>query len=90
MGDVYDSHRASLGLFAFEKKEQRVMSELLTISEVAQVLRVDDTTVRRWVKQGALEAVVLPHVNTRQGYRIRRETLDKLLTGQLQMTPSAD
>lgn len=55
------------------------MSELLTVSEVAQILRVDDTTVRRWVKQGALSAVVLPHVNERQAYRIKRETLDTLL-----------
>lgn len=55
------------------------MSELLTVSEVAKILRVDDTTVRRWVKQGALDAVVLPHVNERQAYRIKKETLDKLL-----------
>ena len=55
------------------------MSELLTVSEVARILRVDDTTVRRWVKQGALEAVVLPHLNTRQAYRIKRETLDRVL-----------
>lgn len=54
------------------------MSDLLTVSEVAKILRVDDTTVRRWVKQGALEAIVLPHVNTRQAYRIRRETLEKI------------
>ncbi|HEX4203234.1 MAG TPA: helix-turn-helix domain-containing protein [Ktedonobacteraceae bacterium] len=55
------------------------MSDLLTVAEVANILRVDDTTVRRWVKQGALDAVVLPHVRERQAYRIRRETLDKLL-----------
>ena len=55
------------------------MSELLTVSEVAEILRVDDTTVRRWVKQGVLEAVVLPHLNERQAYRIKRTTLDKLL-----------
>lgn len=55
------------------------MGELLTVSEVAEILRVDDTTVRRWVKQGALEAVVLPHVHERQAYRIKRETLDKML-----------
>lgn len=60
------------------------MSELLTISEVAQTLRVDDSTVRRWIKQGALEAVVLPHAHYRQGYRIKREILDKVLKGQLQ------
>jgi excisionase family DNA binding protein len=50
-------------------------SDLLTVSEVARILRVDDTTVRRWVKQGALEAVVLPHVNARQAYRVRRQGL---------------
>ena len=55
------------------------MSELLTVSEVADILRVDDTTVRRWVKQGVLEAVVLPHVNERQAYRIKRATLNKLI-----------
>lgn len=55
------------------------MSELLTVREVADILRVDDTTVRRWVKSGTLEAVVLPHVNARQAYRIKRETLNKLM-----------
>ena len=55
------------------------MGELLTVSEVARILRVDDTTVRRWVKQGTLEAVILPHLNERQAYRIKRETVEKLL-----------
>jgi excisionase family DNA binding protein len=55
------------------------MSDLMTVREVAQALRVDDTTVRRWVKQGVLEAVVLPHANKRQAYRIKRDTLEKLL-----------
>jgi excisionase family DNA binding protein len=55
------------------------MNDLLTVSEVAEILRVDETTVRRWVKIGALEAVVLPHVNKRQAYRIKKETLNKLL-----------
>ena len=55
------------------------MSDLITVAEVAEILRVDGTTVRRWVKQGVLEAVVLPHLNERQGYRIKRSTLDRLL-----------
>jgi excisionase family DNA binding protein len=54
-------------------------NNLLTVSEVARILRVDDATVRRWVKQGVLEAVVLPHVNTRQVYRIKRDTLNRVL-----------
>ncbi|WP_220195766.1 helix-turn-helix domain-containing protein [Ktedonospora formicarum] len=53
--------------------------ELLTVHEVARHLRVDDTTVRRWIKSGALEAVTLPHRGKRRGYRVRKMTLDTLL-----------
>ncbi len=56
-------------------------SDLMTISEVARILRVDNTTVRRWVKLGVMEAVILPHVNERQAYRIRRSTVDAILNG---------
>jgi len=56
-----------------------INEDLLTVSEVANILRVDTTTVRRWVKQGALEAVILPHAHTRQAYRIKRETLKNVL-----------
>ena len=55
------------------------MDELLTVSEVAHRLRVDDTTVRRWIKSGALEAITLPHKGRRQAYRVKKSTLDKLL-----------
>jgi excisionase family DNA binding protein len=54
--------------------------ELLTVREVARQLRVDTTTVRRWIKTGALEAVALPHRGKRQGYRVKKQTIDKLLT----------
>lgn len=54
-------------------------SDLLTVREVAKRLRVDDTTTRRWIKSGALEAVALPHSGKRCAYRIRKETLDRLL-----------
>ncbi|HTI15590.1 MAG TPA: helix-turn-helix domain-containing protein [Dictyobacter sp.] len=55
-------------------------ADLLTVSEVARRLRVDDTTVRRWIKSGVLEAISLPHSGMRQAYRVRRATLEKLLT----------
>lgn len=55
------------------------MMDLLTVQEVARIFRVDDTTVRRWVKSGAMEAVPLPHVNDRVAYRIKRVTVDKVL-----------
>lgn len=57
--------------------------ELLTVREVARRLRVDDTTVRRWIKSGALEAVTLPHRAKRQAYRIKKSTLDNLLKSPL-------
>ena len=56
-----------------------VQPELLTVGEVARRLRVDDTTVRRWIKTGALEAVTLPRIGKWQAYRIRRSTFDALL-----------
>ena len=59
---------------------QTTQNELLTVHEVAEVLRVDDTTVRRWIKNGVLEAVRLPHVNAREQYRIKRAVLEKVLT----------
>lgn len=65
-----------------DQKEEKVVqdeADLLTVREVAQKLRVDDTTVRRWIKNGVLEAITLPHRGTRQAYRIRRSTLDALL-----------
>jgi excisionase family DNA binding protein len=68
-----------------KKKDQKedpvaqLDEELLTVHEVAQRLRVDDTTVRRWIKNGVLEAIALPHRGLRQAYRIRKSTLDTLL-----------
>lgn len=53
--------------------------ELLMVREVSKTLRVDDTTVRRWIKAGILEAIALPHRGARQAYRVRKATLDELL-----------
>lgn len=58
----------------YENKE-----ELLTVQEVARRLRVDETTVRRWIKAGVLEAITLPHRGTRQSYRIRASALNAIL-----------
>lgn len=54
-------------------------NELLTVREFAHALRIDDTTARRWIKQGIMEAVSLPHRGKRQAYRIKQETLSRLL-----------
>lgn len=58
--------------------ENATGKDLLTVREVARHLRVDDTTVRRWIKSGALDAVALPHSGKRCGYRVRKNTLDAL------------
>jgi len=63
-----------------KQAQQLDTDQLLTVHEVAQTLRVDDTTVRRWVKSGTIEAISLPHMNKRQAYRIKKSTLDSLLT----------
>lgn len=55
------------------------MDELLTVREVARRLRVDDTTVRRWIKSGSLEAITLPHRGKRQAYRVKKSTMNQLL-----------
>lgn len=60
------------------------MDELLTVHEVAKRLRVDDTTVRRWIKSGALGAITLPHKGRRSAYRVKRSTMDKLMQTPLQ------
>lgn len=63
-----------------EQREGAVETDnLLTVREVAKRLRVDTTTVRRWIAQGLLDAIPLPHQGKRQGYRIRKQTLDRLL-----------
>lgn len=55
------------------------VEKLLTVQEVAQYLRVNEATVRRWIKIGALDAIKLPHRGKREVYRIRQSTLDSIL-----------
>ncbi|MGH2533406.1 MAG: helix-turn-helix domain-containing protein [Thermomicrobiales bacterium] len=51
-------------------------TELLTIREAAQILRVSEVTISRWIKQGRLPSYrVGPRV-----IRIRRDDLDRIVT----------
>ena len=54
-------------------------NELLTVQEVARRLRVNEATVRRWIKNGSLAAVKLPHRGKREIYRVRQSTLERVL-----------
>jgi len=55
--------------------------KLLTIVEVAKQLRVDHTTVRRWIKMGIMEAITLPHIANRQVCRVKQSTVNLILEG---------
>lgn len=62
---------------------------LYTVAEVAQRLHVDKMTVRRWIREGALDAVTLPMYRTgkkqrKHRYRVKQSTLNKLLTTPVQ------
>jgi excisionase family DNA binding protein len=66
------------------QKQANNQQALLRVKDVARILHVDPTTVRRWVKEGLLEAVPLPHKGKRVGYRFRRETIDAILASTWQ------
>src|SRR5260370_36662350 len=81
--DEYFLHiKTRHGIISQNEKGDKHMSGLLTVAEVARSLRVDDTTVRRWIKQGVLEAISLPHRHKRQAYHVHQETLDSLLAAK--------
>ena len=54
-------------------------SSLLTMREVADLLRVDHVTVRRWTEEGSLEVVLLPQRGNRKLRRIRGSVIKKIL-----------
>jgi excisionase family DNA binding protein len=68
--------------------------EFLTVAEVAQLLRLDQQTVRNWIDQGSLRAI---RVGARR-VRIRRADLDAFLmeasapdaTNGAQLAPEAE
>ena len=53
--------------------------DLLTLQYVATRLNISEDTVRRWAKQGILDAVPLPSSGKHQSYRVRRAVLNALL-----------
>jgi excisionase family DNA binding protein len=52
------------------------MVELLTVSEVAERLRVTPLTIRRWLKSGDLVGIQL---GDRAGWRISQDDLNNFL-----------
>jgi len=71
-----------------KKRSEETFPELLTIQEVAEMLGVDDTTVRRWCRTGALDYVSLPRIAKREAYRVRLDTITQgLATGTFARAP---
>ncbi len=52
------------------------LPDLLTIREVADILRVSPLTVKRWGKKGKLPAI---RINSRGDRRYRKEVVTRLL-----------
>ena len=53
------------------------MDKMLTVNEVAHLLNVHPTTVRRWIKKGQLKAYRL---GLKKGIRFTRRDVFKFLT----------
>jgi excisionase family DNA binding protein len=53
--------------------------DYFTPREIAKRFRVDDTTVRRWIRTGALEAETIRE-GRRNRHRIKRATIETLET----------
>lgn len=66
---------------SYQNKRQRKVTlddlpDLLTIREVADILRVSPLTVKRWGKRGKLPAI---RINSRGDRRYRKEVVTRLL-----------
>lgn len=56
-----------------------IPENLLTVQEVADKLRVNASTVRRWIKAGTLRGVPLPACGPNQSYRVEISALREML-----------
>jgi excisionase family DNA binding protein len=52
------------------------MTKLLTVSEVAEQLGVTEETIRRWLRAGKLDGVLL---SRKAGWRVRPESIDVMI-----------
>ena len=56
------------------RKSKRMKEDVYTVEEVAQRLRVDARTVRKWIRKGDLLAI-----DVGREYRIRSTSLDEFI-----------
>lgn len=63
-----------------EERKEDMSQVLLTIPEVARLFRVHPSTVRKWIQEGTIEGVLLPHKGKGSIYRIPWVAVNHLLT----------
>lgn len=62
------------------------LPEIMTVPEVANFLRVDVSTVRRWIRKGGMDAIELPHPLTqKKGYRVPRTSIEAIVNKHCQV-----
>ena len=52
----------------------------MSVKQVAAELRVDESTVNRWIRSGRLKATVIPYLR-RNKYQVRQEDLEDFKKG---------
>ncbi len=72
-----DSNTEELNLPKLDSKQKKDINlanlpDLLTVSEVAQLLRVSTLTIKRWGKRGKLPAI---RINSRGDRRYKKESV---------------
>lgn len=65
------------------------LPDYLTIHEVAEILRIDDVTVRRWIDNGNLDAIRLPQNGGRRKFRIPRSSFERLISQPIEQSINA-
>lgn len=51
--------------------------ELLTVAEVAEILKLHEQTARKWVREGKIPGI---YMGSRQaGYRVKRSTINRIM-----------
>jgi excisionase family DNA binding protein len=64
------------------KRNEKMTKEperYMTIKEASTILRVDQSTFRRYIKAGIFPAIALPHLGKRKCHLIRRSDIMRLL-----------
>ena len=55
------------------------MEKLFTVKDVARILQVSESTVRRWIEEGTMRSICLRDKDNRKTIRIKHSIIKKLL-----------